>query len=135
MVKDTSCVFCKIVAGAAPAHIVYEDAFTIAFLDKYPRTRGHLQLVPKQHYRWIYELPDMGAFFTTSQRIIRGIIPVLRADHVTLSSFGHEVTHAHLWIVPQYAERVTVSERSRQSNGSDQEQIAQILRNEFLKGV
>lgn len=135
MGKDTSCVFCKIVSGAAPAHIVYEDAFTIAFLDKYPRTRGHLQLVPKQHYRWIYELPDLGEFFTTAQRIIRGIIPVLGADHVTLSSFGHEVQHAHLWIVPQYAEQVTVSERSRPSNGFDQEKIAQILRNVFLKGV
>jgi len=96
------CVFCDIVAKRVPAHIVYEDKDTLAFLDKYPHTRGHLQLIPKIHYSWIYEIPNLGSFFVTAGRIIRGIIPILKADHVTLTTFGHQIDHAHLWIVPQY---------------------------------
>lgn len=92
-------------------------------------------MVPKQHYRWLYELPDIGDFFTTAQRIIHGIIPVLRAHHVTISSFGNQITHAHLWIVPQYTSEVIVKEESRQRSVQDQREIAELLRNALSKGV
>lgn len=105
-----SCVFCRIVQGKEPAYIVYEDSAAVAFLDKYPQSRGHLQLVPKKHYHWIYELPDIGSFFRVAQKIIHGIIPVLGADHVTVATFGREVAHAHLWIVPQYKKTVQIVE-------------------------
>lgn len=97
-----TCIFCQITEKESPAYIIYEDDQSIAFLDKYPKTRGHLQLIPKTHYRWIYDIPDIGRFFTTAQTLIRDIIPRLGAHHVTLSTFGGEVAHAHLWIVPQY---------------------------------
>lgn len=99
------CTFCRIIEKKEPAHTIYENDMLVAFLDKYPRSRGHLQLVPKNHVRWIYDMPDMGVFFATAQRIIRGIIPVLHADHITIGTFGHEITHAHLWVVPQYNPR------------------------------
>jgi histidine triad (HIT) family protein len=102
------CIFCQIVTKNAPAHIVYEDDHYLAFLDKFPQTRGHLQLVPKAHYRWVWEIPDIGTFFGVAQKIIRAIIPVLGADHVTLSTRGDEVHHAHLWIVPQYTKVVEI---------------------------
>lgn len=100
----SDCIFCRIINHELSAHVVYEDKSTIAFLDKYPKTRGHLQLVPKQHARWIYDIPDIGSFFVTAQKIIRGIIPVLEADHVRIATFGDEVFHAHLWIIPYYKE-------------------------------
>lgn len=104
------CVFCMIILRQAPAEIIYEDEETIAFLDRYPQARGHLQLVPKRHIRWIYQLPDIGSFFAVAQTIIRDIIPALGADHVTLATFGREVAHAHLWIVPQYKRQVRIKE-------------------------
>lgn len=119
------CIFCQIVAKSSPAHIVYEDRDTIAFLDKFPQTRGHLQLIPKAHYRWVWEIPDMGAFFAVAQKIIRAIIPVLGADHVTLTTRGDEVQHAHLWIVPQYTKVIEV----RQEAGVH---VANILRQALL---
>ncbi len=119
------CVFCDIITKKTPAHIVYEDGEVIVFLDKYPQTRGHLQMVPKTHCRWVYDLPDMGKFFTTAANIIRVIIPILEADHVTLAAFGHEIQHAHLWIVPQYRRKSKISEFRR--NKGSLEEVSQLL--------
>lgn len=105
------CIFCRIVEKKEPADIIYEDNLCLAFLDKHPQAKGHLQLIPKKHYTWIYEVPEMGKLFATAQDIIHAIIPVLGADHVTLATFGHEVKHAHIWIVPQYTPRAHVQER------------------------
>lgn len=122
------CTFCKIIRGEESAHIVYEDSQVAAFLDKYPQTRGHLQLVPKTHVRWIYELPDIGPFFVTAQKIIRGIIHTLGADHVTIATFGREVAHAHLWILPQYRRAVHIKEGIGRSGVELQFDLAQMLR-------
>lgn len=120
------CIFCKIVKGKAPAYIVYEDASHLAFLDIRPQSPGQLQLIPKNHYRWVWEIPDMGTFFTVAGRIIRAIIPALGASHVTIAAIGEEVAHAHLWIVPQYEQKQMVPE--------SREELTETLR-DALKGV
>lgn len=132
----TDCGFCAIVAKKERAHIVYEDNLCLAFLDKYPQSRGHLQLIPKKHYRWIWEAPDMGEIFSIARRIIRAIIPVLGADHVTITTFGRQITHAHIWIVPQYAREVGVRESDRsESDESDPKFLAASMRDAIIKEV
>lgn len=118
------CIFCQIVTKNAPSHIVYEDRDYLAFLDKFPQTRGHLQLIPKTHYPWVWEIPNVGAFFVVAQKIIRAIIPVLGADHVTLTTRGDEVQHAHLWIVPQYTKVIEIRQGAQS--------VANILRQALL---
>ena len=44
-----ACVFCEIVAGAAPAVRVYEDDDYLGLLDIRPFTRGHTLVIPKEH--------------------------------------------------------------------------------------
>ena len=44
-----SCIFCAIVAGDAPAHRVFENEHTVAFLDIRPISRGHVLVVPREH--------------------------------------------------------------------------------------
>jgi histidine triad (HIT) family protein len=129
------CVFCKIVRGEEAAHIVYEDAAYIAFLDKYPRTSGHMQLIPRDHYRFVYDVPDMAGMFGTAQRIIRAIIPVLGASHVTIGAYGHEIHHAHVWIVPQYGSYRKVGEGLGKDTGHDQAPLARKLRTRLVKEV
>ncbi len=43
------CLFCEIVAGRAPAQIVYQDERITAFRDANPRAPVHLLLVPNRH--------------------------------------------------------------------------------------
>ena len=105
-----SCVFCNIASHQEPAGIVYEDEVMCVFLDTHPRTRGHVQVVPKKHYRWFYDIPEMPQIFARVQQIVHAIIPVLGADHVTMATFGHGMPHAHLWIVPQYEQHAQIEE-------------------------
>jgi histidine triad (HIT) family protein len=99
------CVFCQIVAGFSPADRVFEDDISLAFLDKYPKVYGHMLLIPKAHYRWIYDCPDMPQLFAAAQKIIRAIIPVLDAKSVSIGTFGNEIPHAHIWIYPVYSRK------------------------------
>jgi histidine triad (HIT) family protein len=44
-----SCVFCRIIAGQAPATIVYEDEQAVAFRDIMPQAPVHILIVPREH--------------------------------------------------------------------------------------
>jgi histidine triad (HIT) family protein len=55
-VEPTRCIFCEIVAGRAPAAIVWESAEFVAFLDHQPIQPGHLLLVPREHVDYLFEL-------------------------------------------------------------------------------
>ena len=134
MTKMQSCIFCQIVSRQVPAFIVYEDESYLAFLDKFPQTRGHVQLIPKTHVRWVYDIPNIGQFFTVAGRIIHAIIPVLDASHVTIGTFGREIDHAHLWIVPQYGgDRLTQEGYGRRSKEEGHEEVAKNLREGLSK--
>ena len=56
------CLFCRIAAGEHPAEVVYEDDETVAFLDIHPAARGHILVIPRRHYRNLFDLsPEDGA--------------------------------------------------------------------------
>lgn len=130
----TNCIFCAIVSKKQPAFIVYEDSKTLVFLDKNPQSRGHLQLIPKEHYRWVYEIPYISNFSTTAQHISRAIISVLGADHVSWATFGHEIEHAHLWIVPHYKSSQKIKEGLKVSTFKNVQTELQKLLTDAIRG-
>jgi histidine triad (HIT) family protein len=100
MVIMPDCIFCQIVAGAIPAHKVYEDDKFLAFLDIHPQSPGHVQVIPKQHYRWVWEVPEVGAYFEVARRIAQSAQQAFGTDFVLSKIVGDEVPHAHIWIFP-----------------------------------
>ncbi|MCG8668548.1 MAG: HIT family protein [Pseudomonadales bacterium] len=52
----SSCIFCQISEGSAPASIVYQDTYAIAFMDLFPMSLGHVLVIPRQHAVQIEEL-------------------------------------------------------------------------------
>ncbi|GAA1480329.1 HIT family protein [Gordonia sinesedis] len=105
----SSCVFCEIVAGSAPARKVYSDDTVVGFLDIRPVTRGHTLLVPRTHSSGLADLdPQAGAdLFTAGQRVASAMkSSALRADGVNLAvndgrSAFQTVFHTHLHVVPR----------------------------------
>ena len=53
-----SCIFCKIARDEEKNYCVYEDDMIKAFLDINPWTRGHTLVIPKTHYRDIFDIPE-----------------------------------------------------------------------------
>jgi len=103
------CVFCDIVARRAPAHIVYEDATTLAFLDIFPFTRGHLLVVPKRHGARLTDLPfeDQMALIRTLDELCRRVERLAPDYNLALNAgarAGQVVFHVHFHLIPRYGE-------------------------------
>jgi histidine triad (HIT) family protein len=59
---DESCIFCKIVAGIAPASVVFRDDLVMAFMDIQPVNIGQVLVVPVDHAPYLADLdPAVGA--------------------------------------------------------------------------
>ena len=100
------CIFCKIIAGALPAPVVFEDELTIAFLDHRPVFPGHCLLIPKSHCETLIDLPAtlVGPFFSNAQLMAQGIEQALEAQGTFVAinnRVSQSVPHLHLHIVPR----------------------------------
>ncbi|HLL60436.1 MAG TPA: HIT domain-containing protein [Candidatus Nitrosocosmicus sp.] len=95
------CLFCKMIEGKIPAFKVYEDGSYFAFLDIYPRTKGHTLVIPKAHHRWVYDVPEFGAYWETVLKITKGIQRALKPEWINYFTLG-EVPHAHIHILPRF---------------------------------
>ena len=95
-----NCIFCKIVKKETPAHIVYEDDDFVAFLDIHPQSPGHAQIVPKQHCRWVWDVPNIGAYFEIVRKIALAQQKAFDTEMILCQVIGEDVPHAHVWIFP-----------------------------------
>ncbi|MDE2021838.1 MAG: HIT domain-containing protein [Patescibacteria group bacterium] len=92
------CVFCRIVSGSVPAHRVYEDKKFLAFLDIRPLSPGHTLVIPKKHHRFVWDVVDIGGYFSVVQKVAHAIQKMSGTDEVFMKVIGEEVPHAHVWI-------------------------------------
>lgn len=95
-----SCIFCKIVKKEIPAHVVYEDSDFLAFLDIHPQSPGHVQVIPKNHYRWVWDVPNVGSYFEVAKKIALAQRKAFNTDFILSKVVGDEVLHAHVWVFP-----------------------------------
>ncbi|MFA6432581.1 MAG: HIT domain-containing protein [Candidatus Paceibacterota bacterium] len=94
------CVFCKIIKKEIPADVVYEDGEYIAFLSIDPHAPGHTLVVPKQHYHWVWDVPDVGKYFEVARKIALAMQKAYGQEAIFGHIEGTEVPHAHIWVYP-----------------------------------
>jgi histidine triad (HIT) family protein len=123
MPPSDDCLFCKIVAGELPAEIVQEDEHTLAFMDINPWTRGHADVVPRDHTRHreealvvprnhsrnLYEAPDedLEHTVTAAKRLALRMRDTLGCDGINLlnscePAAWQTVFHLHVHVIPRY---------------------------------
>jgi len=96
------CIFCKIVRNEIPSFKVYEDENFLGFLDINPFSKGHTILIPKNHYRWVYDVPNFGEYWQIAQKIALNIKnSSLKPEYISFLTIGNEVPHAHIHIIPR----------------------------------
>jgi histidine triad (HIT) family protein len=105
---DTNNIFAKILRGELPAHKVYEDDKTFAFLDIMPRAPGHALVIPKAPARTIVDIEpdDLSRLIQTTQAVARAAMKVFAADGLTIHQFnepagGQVVFHVHVHVIPR----------------------------------
>jgi histidine triad (HIT) family protein len=105
---DPNNIFAKILRGDLPAHKVFEDAKTLAFLDIMPRAAGHTLVIPKSAARTLLDIApdDLAHVIRTTQTVARAAMTVFAADGLTIQQFnepagGQVVFHLHVHIIPR----------------------------------
>ncbi|MGW4461041.1 HIT family protein [Micromonospora sp. NPDC004704] len=100
------CVFCGIVAGSVPAFTVADEPAGMAFLDTRPVFRGHVLVVPREHYEVLPDLPvsSLSGYFGLVQRITVAVETGLGSGgtFVALNNrVSQSVPHLHTHVVPR----------------------------------
>lgn len=96
------CVFCKIVSSKIPCYKVYENGDFLGFLDIAPLNPGNILLIPKKHYRWVYDVPNFGEYFEAAKKVGLVSQKVVGAHSINFLTLGYEVSHAHIRIIPRF---------------------------------
>lgn len=104
-----ACIFCEIVAGRIPSATVYEDEHVLAFMDIAPANPGHLLIIPKQHYRNIFDMPaEVGSKIMEAAILLaKAIRKALNPDGLNLfqsneAAAFQTVFHFHLHLIPRW---------------------------------
>ena len=110
MIYDPSNIFARILRGEIPAHKIYEDADTLAFMDVMPQSDGHVLVIPKVASTGLDDTdPEVLAKLI---RVVQTLAPKIRdvmgATGYRLAQFngadaGQTVFHLHFHIIPMYA--------------------------------
>ena len=100
------CVFCQILAGELPAHVVLDTDDVLAFLDRTPLFKGHALVIPRIHVETLTDLPPdlLGAYFGEVQRLSWAMEDVLGAagSFVAMNNrISQSVPHLHTHVVPR----------------------------------
>ncbi len=99
------CVFCEIVKGKLPAYRVFEDEGFVALLDIQPLNPGHTLVIPKKHYRWVWDIPNVGKYFEIVRYIAKGLQKAMKTEMIVSDISGIGVSkwmHAHTHLVPRF---------------------------------
>ena len=99
-------MFCDIVAGTVPAHVVFRDDVAIGFLDARPVFKGHVLVAPRDHYVTLADLPAglVGPLFSRVQRVSAAMPAALGAQgsFVAVNNVvSQSVPHLHVHVVPR----------------------------------
>lgn len=109
-----NCIFCKIANKQIPAQIVYEDKDFLAFLDINPREPGHVQVITKKHYRWVWDVPNLGDYMGVVRKIALAEKKAFKTDLIRSQIYGNEVEHAHIWVWPENGNGSSKLEENRE---------------------
>ena len=102
-----NCIFCKIVKKEIHSKIVYEDKYSLAFLDVNPVNLGHTLVITKKHLETINEISDkeLNELIKIVKKISDAILKNSEGLNVMQNnkkSAGQLVPHLHFHLIPRY---------------------------------
>lgn len=131
------CIFCKIVKGGIPSLEIFQDGMVKVFLDLHPVSKGHLLVIPKDHYEDVLDCPDevLSHLIKISKKMAQLLKEKLGADAINIVNnsgleAGQEVFHLHFHIVPRYkGDGMKLDLIGKKDLGDDLEEVRKIIIN------
>lgn len=108
--QKQQCIFCQIVAGKVSSKKVYEDSTCLAILDINPAAKGHILLLPKEHYMIMPQVPEkvLRHISIVTKNLSQVLLKVMRADGTTVfiangAAAGQRAQHFLIHLIPRKA--------------------------------
>jgi histidine triad (HIT) family protein len=130
------CIFCKIANGDIPSNTIYENSEFKVIMDIAPASKGHVLVIPKEHFDNIYDIDaeTAGKLFQLVTVVARALKEVLNCDGMNVLQnngliAGQTVFHFHMHLIPRYeGDTVTIKWEEHPMEDVDMEQLRQDIR-------
>src|SRR3989344_338818 len=106
--QKQQCIFCQIITGKITSKKVYEDSSCLAILDINPAAKGHILLLPKEHFAIMPQVPEkvLGHLSIVAKNVSQVILKILRADGTTIfiangAAAGQRAQHFMIHLIPR----------------------------------
>tara|TARA_B100001765_G_scaffold19454_1_gene11184 strand:+ start:414 stop:824 length:411 start_codon:yes stop_codon:yes gene_type:complete len=103
------CIFCDIINGKLPCHLIHKDDNHIVILDRYPIDVGHTLIITKKPHEKLTDMSieEIMDLFSQIPKIINAIIKATKADGFSIAQNNGKaakqiVPHVHVHIIPRY---------------------------------
>ena len=111
MSYDPNNVFAKILREETPAHFVYSDDHSVAFMDLMPQSDGHTLVVPRAFAENIFDLDEvaLGHVALVTKKVAHAVQRAFEPDGLMIAQLngaaaGQTVFHLHFHIIPRYGQ-------------------------------
>lgn len=146
---NSQCIFCKIIEGAIPCHLLARTSHSLAFLDINPLSKNHFLIIPLKHTSHLHET-DI-EFQSDALKLAVRILKVLYYDEKEHTSkipaynilqnngtLAHqEIMHVHFHVIPKYdnSDGLGIKWNPFAVSNSELVSTADIVRNILAKDV
>ena len=134
----TTCIFCDMVNGKLPFHMIYEDDDCLVILDKYPIDNAHSLIITKKHFEKIIDMniDDISRLFSKIPKIANAIIKATNADAFSIAQNNGKaakqiVPHVHIHIIPRYDATGTLWTKRKIMNDNELSELTRKIKNYF----
>ena len=127
------CLFCGIAQGKVDTIKVYEGRDVVAFLDITPAAAGQTIIVPKEHYQFLFQVPDqtLWELSKTMKTLIPLIVNATSAHGLSVymaqgHAAGQNMDHLSINLVPRFDEdKAMFAWDRKQAEKKDLDEVAQ----------
>ncbi|MGM5482941.1 MAG: HIT family protein [Nanobdellota archaeon] len=131
------CIFCKIIQDEIPGEKLYENENTLAIMDINPANKGHVLVIPKEHYETFTDLPDeiAAGLSKTTKKMAEAVNKATKTEgfNIVINNkkvAGQLVPHVHFHIIPRYEnDGIDMSVKHKKYEDGELEDYAEKIRN------
>ncbi len=109
--KKEDCIFCKLANGEIPTNTLYEDEDVRVIFDLSPASKGHVLILPKEHYDDIFNMTKEAGekVFATAIKLAPAIKKATGCVGMNVVQnngeiAGQTVFHFHMHLIPRYVD-------------------------------
>lgn len=140
--QKQQCIFCQIIADKVPAKKVYSDDKCLAVLDINPASKGHILIMPKEHYAIMPQIPEevIGHLFLVSKYLSQILLKTLKASGTNVFvanglAAGQKAQHFLLHLIPRKEGDGLLKLEDKLINKEMQEKIRTLIENKLNESL